>query len=219
MQQIKLIKEQIKERKGKNDNDLINKNRELEKKLYDRNEQIDGMKVIINKLTDEREKIIMNQNQRKNSSNNNIKITNDMVSNDKELKKELKDAKIIINDLSEKIKKLEEENNNIKQQKEENKMMDSEYKSEGEEEYTMKKMVNAIKKRNQSEDIKIDYPGLNDVKQKYDELEPKFRKLEENILSLLSKFKCNEEIKPEVIDICNTLELGDDMVKQILSNK
>ena len=54
-------------------------------------------------------------------------------------------------------------------------MMDSEYKSEGEEEYTMKKMVNATKKRNQSEDIKIDYPGLSNMKQRYDELDEKYR--------------------------------------------
>ena len=32
----------------------------------------------------------------------------------------------------------------------------------------MKKMVNGVKKRNQSEDIKIDYPGLSNMKQKYD---------------------------------------------------
>ena len=220
MEQIKLLKEQIKELEGKNNNELINKIKELEKKLFDKNEQIDGMKVVINKLTDEREKIIMSQNQRKNSTNNNIKITNDMISSDKTLKQELKEAKIIINELSKKIKTLEEENINIKKQKDENKMMDSEYKSEGEEEeYTIKKMVNATKKRNQSEDIKIDYPGLSDMKQKYDELEQKFRKLEQNILNLLSKFKCNEEIKPIVVDICNTLELGDDMIEQILNNK
>ena len=34
-------------------------------------------------------------------------------------------------------------------------------------------MINATKKRNQSEDIKIDYPGLSNMKQKYDELEQK----------------------------------------------
>ena len=90
---------------------------------------------------------------------------------------------------------LKEEKNNIlnQKEKEENKLMDSGYKSEGEEEYTMKKMINATKKRNQSEDIKIDYPGLSNMKQKYDELEQKYRKLEEIIFDLLSKLKCTGE--------------------------
>ena len=118
---------------------------------------------------------------------------------------------------------LEEENKNLKDN---NKLLRSEYKSEGgidilpegneEEEYTMKKMVNAAKKRNQSEDIKIDYPGLSNIKQKYDELETKFRKLEEAVLNLLNNLKCTSEIKPMIIDICNALEIGDDMIKQIV---
>ena len=155
------------------------------------------MRIVINKLTDEREEIIMNQKK---------KVNDDIISKEKD--NELKEAKIIINSLSEKIKQLEE-----------NKMMDSEYKSEGEEEYTIKKMINATKKRNQSEDIKIDYPGLSNMKQKYDELEQKFRKLEEYIIDLLSKLKCNEEIKSIIINICNTLELGDDMIEQIINEK
>ena len=109
-----------------------------------------------------------------------------------------------------KIKTLEEENINIKKQKDENKMMDSEYKSEGEEEYTMKKMVKASKKRNQSEDIKIDYPGLSNMKQQYEELE-------QCLFELLTKLKCNEEIRPVILNLCNILQLGDDMIKQILN--
>ena len=46
------------------------------------------------------------------------------------------------------------------------------------EEYNIKRMINETKKRNQSEDLKIDYPGLSNIKQKYDELEEKFRNLE-----------------------------------------
>ena len=196
MQQIKMLKEQIKE-----EDEHIKLNKELENKLHYKEEQIEGLKIVINKLTDERELYIMNQ---KNNNNNIINKEND-----NELKIELKEAKIIINNLTEKIKKLEEEKNKIN---------NSEYKSEGEEEYTMKKMVNATKKRNQSEDIKIDYPGLSDMKQKYDELELKYRKLEQIILNLLTKLKCNEEIKPIIIDICNILELGDDMIKQLIKN-
>ena len=204
MQQIKVLKDQIKEMEGKNNNELLNKIRELQNNLQYKNEQIEGFQIVINKLTNEREQIIMEQKK----NNNNIKISKD----DSEL--ELKEAKLIINNLSEKIKALEEENKNMIKQKE-----DSEYKSEGEEEYTMKKMVNATKKRNQSEDIKIDYPGLSNMKQRYDELDEKYRKLEENIIDLLSSFKCNEENKKVVINICNTLELGDDMIKQILNEK
>ena len=208
MQQIKILKKQIKEKEGNNtNNELYNKIKELENNIFYKNEQIEGLKIVLNKLTKEREELIMNQ------KNNNAKISNNDLNG-------LKEAKTLIKELTEKIKKLEEENNDImkSKEKEENKLMDSEYKSEGgEEEYTIKKMIKATKKRNQSEDIKIDYPGLSNMKQKYEELEEKYRKLEECLYDLLTKLKCTEEIKPVIIDICKILQIGDDMIKQIIN--
>ena len=108
MEQIKMLKQQIKEKEGKNDNELINKNRELEKKILDKIEQIEGLRIALNKLTDEREEFIMKQSNKKNTlSKKSSKDNNELISNDTELKMELKESKIIIKNLTEKIKKLE----------------------------------------------------------------------------------------------------------------
>ena len=213
-QQIKLLKERIKELEKKLNNNLskndddkyegnddaieeynkmrilyeeqVNKNKELENKIHYKDEQIEGLKIVVNKFADEK----ISFNEKKKSSHSSININNinninnrynnydyenedeKSINNEQNIKKDLKEAKIIINKLNEEKTKLE---NEIKNLKDNNKLLRSEYKSEGgievsregneEEEYTMKKMVNGAKKRNQSEDIKIDYPGLSNMKQ------------------------------------------------------
>ena len=265
IQQIKALKEHIKEIKKKLDNSSLNdkyegsedvieeynkmrilyenelnKNKELEKKIHYKDEQMEGLKLVINKFADEREKILFKE-KKKNSNNsnvnnrynnyesdeNNINNNNIINDNDKDVKNQLKEAKLIINKLLEEKKVLEAENKNIK---ENNKLLRSDYKSEGgmdrdierddfEEEYTMKKMVKAAKIKNQSEDIKIDYPGLSNIRQKYDELEERFRNLEEAVINLLNNLKCTSEIKPMILEVCNALEISDDMVKQIIKEE
>ena len=56
-----MLKKQIKEKEGNNNNELYNKLKEFENNIYYKNEQIDGLKIVINKLTNEREEYIMNQ--------------------------------------------------------------------------------------------------------------------------------------------------------------
>ena len=263
LQQIKALKEHIKEIKKQLDNNSLNekdavnddaieeynkmrilyeeelnKNKELENKIHYQDEQIEGLKIVVNKFADEREKIIFNE-KKGNSSNKNINLNinnrynvendenndNNINDYDKDIKTELKEAKLVINKLNEDKRILEEEN---KKMKENNKLLRSDYKSEGriefekddfEEEYTMKKMVNETKKKNQSDDIKIDYPGLSNIKQKYDELEENFRKLEEAVINLLNNLKCSSDIKIMILDVCNALEIGDDMIKQIIKEE
>ena len=57
------------------------------------------------------------------------------------------------------------------------------------------------------------------MKQKYDELEERFRNLEEVVINLLNNIKCNDDIKPLIIDVCKALDIGDDMIKQIIEEK
>jgi chromosome segregation ATPase len=261
LEQIKALKEHIKEMEKNMSNnninfnnasgDLVNEynkiktlyenevniNKDLLSKIHYKDEQMEGLKLVVNKFAEEREQMISKD--KKKSSNNNIsnhnKINNydrdDSSSNDiklfnnnnNDLMNKLKEAKITINKLKEDIKKLEEENKTLKIN---NKLLNSEYKSEGgvditedeneDEEYNIKKMATEAKKRNQSEDIKIDYPGFSNIKQKYDELEKKYRNLEEAVLNLLHNLKCTSEIKQMIIDICNALEITDDMIKQIV---
>ena len=67
--------------------------------------------------------------------------------------------------------------------------------------------------------IKIDYPGLSNMKQKYEELEKKFRNLEQAVINLLNNIKCNNKIKSMVIDVCKALEISDDMTKEIIKEE
>ena len=252
-EQIKALKEHIKEIEKKKNNKSINeydvnddaieeynnmrilfenereKTKDLENKIHYKDEQIEGLKLVINKFADEREKILFKET-KKNSNNQNVRYNNydkddDLIinNNNENLVDDLKEAKLLINKLMEEKKILEEENKKLKDN---NKLIRSEYKSEGgieiakdvdeEEEYTIKKMVITSKLRNQSEDIKIDYPGLSNLKQKYEELEEKFRNLEEAVINLLNNLKSTSEIKPMIIDVCKALEIGDDMIKQII---
>ena len=263
LEQIKALKEHIKEmEKMPNNNiksnnasgDLVNEynklktlyenevniNKDLLSKIHYKDEQMEGLKLVVNKFAEEREQMIfkdkkksstnnisnnnkLNNYDRDDSSSNDIKLFNN---NNSDLMNKLKEAKITINKLKEDIKKLEEENKTLKNN---NKLLNSDYKSEGgvdiaedeneDEEYNIKKMATEAKKRNQSEDIKIDYPGFSNIKQKYDELEKKYRNLEEAVLNLLHNLKCTSEIKQMIIDICNALEITDDMIKQIIKEE
>ena len=75
---------------------------------------------------------------------------------------------------------------------------------------------NNFQQRNHSDDINIDYPGLNNLKQKYDELEERFRHLEEVVINLLNNIKCTDDIKPMIIDVCKALDIGDEITKQMV---
>ena len=56
------------------------------------------------------------------------------------------------------------------------------------------------------------------MKQKYEELEKKFRNLEQAVINLLNNIKCNNKIKSMVIDVCKALEISDDMTKEIIKS-
>ena len=194
-QQIKVLKERIKEVEkklnnniSKNENDIyegdddaieeynkmrilyeeqVNKNKELENTIHYKDEQIEGLKIVVNKFADEK----ISFNEKKKSSHSSININNfnninnryndydyykedeKSINNAQNIKKDLKEAKEIINKLIEEKTKLE---NEIKSLKDNNKLLGSEYKWErgievsqegNEEEYMMKKMVNGAKKK------------------------------------------------------------------------
>ena len=68
-----------------------------------------------------------------------------------------------------------------------------------EEEFDLKKMVNGARDKNRSEDINIDYPGVQGIKDKYRELTQNMNMLEEQVKILLSNINCsNNKIKPQV---------------------
>ena len=183
-QQINVLKERIKEDKKKTEK-------------TDKDEQIEGLNMVIDKLVKEKEKML---NMQANNKNNDLY----------KLKAELNEANNNIKLLNEKIEFLEKNN------KEENYNINY---TDCDEEFDVKKMMKKSKNKNMSDDIHIDYPGINDIKEKYNQLEEKYRKVEKNIINLLIKIKCSSDIENIIIELCEELELSDEMTNKIINNR
>ena len=138
-------------------------------------------------------------------------IENNMVT---KLNKEITDLK---NKNKELLFKLEDKEINI---------LNSGYKTDEqnmsgyEEEFDLRKMANGVRDKIRSEDINIDYPGLQNYKEKLNELQFKFNNLKEQIKILLSKIKCTNIIKPTFVQICQLLGYKSiDIEKMVSSEK
>ena len=88
-----------------------------------------------------------------------------------------------------------------------------------EEEFDLKKMVNGARDKNRSEDINIDYPGVQGIKDKYKELQQNFNMLEEQIKILISNMSCNSKIKPQITQICQLLRIPAKNIQLIIAGK
>ena len=138
-------------------------------------------------------------------------IENNMVT---KLNKEISDLK---NKNKELLFKLEDKEINL---------LNSGYKTDEqnmsgyEEEFDLRKMATGARDKNRSEDINIDYPGLQNYKEKLNELQFKFNNLKEQIKILLSKIKCTNIIKPTFVQICQLLGYKSiDIEKMVSSEK
>ena len=138
-------------------------------------------------------------------------IENNMVT---KLNKEISDLK---NKNKELLFKLEDKEINL---------LNSGYKTDEqnvsgyEEEFDLRKMANGVRDKIRSEDINIDYPGLQNYKEKLNELQFKFNNLKEQIKILLSKIKCTNIIKPTFVQICQLLGYKSiDIEKMVCSEK
>ena len=137
-------------------------------------------------------------------------IENNMVT---KLNKEISDLK---NKNKELLFKLEDKEINI---------LNSGYKTDEqnmsgyEEEFDLRKMATGARDKNRSEDIKIDYPGLQNYKEKLNELQFKFNNLKEQIKILLSKIKCTNIIKPTFVQICQLLGYKSINIEKMVSSE
>ena len=88
-----------------------------------------------------------------------------------------------------------------------------------EEEFDLKKMVNGARDKNRSEDINIDYPGVQGIKDKYKELQQNFNMLEEQVKILISNISCNNKIKPQITQICQLMRIPAKNIQLIIAGK
>ena len=111
-----------------------------------------------------------------------------------------------LNEANQEIKELKKKNKELLFQLEEKEVKSafSGYKTEDvnrsnfEEEFDLKKMVNGARDKNRSEDINIDYPGIQGIKEKYNELEFRFNNLVEQVKNLIGNISVSQKIKPQV---------------------
>jgi chromosome segregation ATPase len=139
---------------------------------------------------------------------------------EEQLTKELNLAKKEIDTIkkknSELIKQLEEKE--IKKNCYDNKSEDGN-KSNYEEEFDLRKMAKGARDKNRSQDINIDYPGVQAIKGKYRELDFFYNSLETLVKKLLLTIQCNPKNKTYVTEICRIVGFDTETTNKIVTNK
>ena len=131
------------------------------------------------------------------------------------------------NDASKEISELKNKNKELQFQLEEKEVKSaySGYRTEDvnisnyEEEFDLRKMANGAKDKNRSEDINIDYPGIQGIKDKLKELEFKYKNLVDQVKILIGNITFNQKIKPQVTQICQLLGYSPKTTGRILTSK
>ena len=88
-----------------------------------------------------------------------------------------------------------------------------------EEEFDLRKMSKGVKDKNRSQDINIDYPGIQHIKEKYRELDFYYNSLEDLVKKMLLSSTCTNKNKAYIIELCKIVGFNDDITKQIVNNK
>ena len=187
----------IKELEEKNKN-LLKENDELKQSNFlikSSNQEIIKMNQSKNQLTEKISGIydIMEKNE-KTDSDNNKEIIDELKIENEKLKKQIEELKL---------------GNQVKEEKQNRRKFlyqsDNSDDSDFEEEFDNNYLANTAKKRNNSEDRRIDYQGLNNINEKYEELKKKILEIKEIFKYIISKIKLNEPDLKSKIDRVSTL--------------
>ena len=237
IQNLKQTLSSLNESKEKLELDINKKNDELEGfkqvifKLQNKLEKTDDEEKSLRKLHTERSESKFNNCQSesnlkdKNKSNKNLNKSFEMPkdSNTQLMNKFLGQ----LNEAEKKISLLQNKNRELQFKLEEKQVEKdfSGYRTEDynfsnyEEEFDLKKMVNGAREKNRSEDINIDYPGVQSVKDKYKELLQNMHLLEEQVKILICNISCTNKIKPQITQICQLMRIPNKNVQAIIAGK
>ena len=200
-------------------NQIVNLEQEIEKKKN----EIDGLQAFINKLQSKLDVEDMNEpksNSTKKERKNTALIEQE---NTKKIQKYLdllNKANKDINDLQKKNKELQFKLEDKQVQEELSGFRTEEANfSNYEEEFDLRKMVNGTKEKNRSEDINIDYPGMQGVKDRNKELKKKMNMLIEQVKILIANVNINSKIKPQINQICQLMRIPAQNIQMIISGK
>ena len=92
-------------------------------------------------------------------------------------------------------------------------------KSIFEEEFDLRKMAKRAKDKIRSQDIEIDYPGIEKIKEKYRELDFYYYSLERLVKKMLLTSQTNSKNKTYVTELCKIVGFDLETTNKILSNK
>ena len=139
---------------------------------------------------------------------------------EEKLTKELKEAKNEIDIIKKKNLQLVEqlEDKEIKNNCYDNKSEDWNM-SNYEEEFDLRKMAKGAREKNRSQDINIDYPGIQTIKEKYRELDFYYNSLEGLVKKLLLTIQTNPKNKTYVTELCRIVGFDLETTNKILTNK
>ena len=181
----------------------------LESDINKKNEELEGLKIVIFKLQSQLEKTDdkIRLNKKQENSNNNINQNEQNKSSEmikdgnttmiNNLKKQLNDAEKKISILQKNNKELQFklEEKEVEKELSGFRTEDVNY-SNYEEEFDIKKMANGAREKNRSEDINIDYPGIQDIKEKYKDLLQTMNMLQEQVKILICNITSYMGIDP-----------------------
>lgn len=133
----------------------------------------------------------------------------------------------IIFQLNQEILNLQNKNKELisKLEEKEKKSQISQYKTEDdnmsdvEEEFDLKKMALGAKEKNRSQDINIDYPGIQNYKEKLSECNTLLNELKQQVKILLAKIKINNNIKPIFVQICQLLGYSSNVIEKMATSE
>ena len=200
-------------------NQIVNLEQEIEKKKN----EIDGLQAFINKLQSKLDAEDMNVPK----SNSTIKERKNTALTEQENTKKIQKYLDLLNKANKDINNLQKKNKEL-QFKLEDKQVQEELSgfrteeanfSNYEEEFDLRKMVNGTKEKNRSEDINIDYPGMQGVKDRNKELKQKMNMLIEQVKILIANVNINSKIKPQINQICQLMRIPAQNIQMIISGK
>ena len=87
-----------------------------------------------------------------------------------------------------------------------------------EEEYNFIKIKKGLKKKMFSQDINIDYPGIEEIKEKYRELNFIYNSLVKLVKKLLFNIQINQKNKEFVIELCKLVKFDSETTNKLLVN-
>ena len=224
-------------------NESVNTQKEeiarLTEDIKKKQEELDGLVDYTHKLQGKLEEQSF-KNEKKNKSENTAKSfdipqkqntdTNVNSSKKNEKDKNLEFVNNVLNQLNDAQKKIDllQKKNKELLFKLEEKQFEKDYPifktqdeniSNYEEEFDLKKMANGAREKNRSEDLNIDYPGVQGIKDKYKELNQKMNMLMEQVKFLILNIKISSQIRPQIQQICQLLGINSKNTQLILAGK